>query len=68
MNRRLQTVLRWILTIGLLYGVYMETGPFTVVAFGLIFVFAEITTLLLLNTGRSEWSAKRHGQGWSGGR
>jgi len=38
--------IRWVLTLMMLYGIYTETGPWTTLAFFLIFVAIEIQSAL----------------------
>jgi hypothetical protein len=40
-------IIRWVLTVALLVGVYRETGPFTTAALGLIFVAVECLSAVL---------------------
>lgn len=39
--------IRWILTLALLVGVFHETGPFTAVAVGLMFVSLEVLNVVV---------------------
>lgn len=39
-------IIRWVLTIALLYGVYTETGPWTAIALGLLAFYVELTVAL----------------------
>jgi len=38
----IQRIIRWILTAGLIVGVYFETGIFTTVSIALIFIMSEV--------------------------
>ena len=39
-------IVRWVLSIALLYMTYTETGPWTTVVLGLLFLYVEITVAL----------------------
>lgn len=38
-------IIRWTLTVALLYGIYTETGPWTTLALGLVFLCSELPQL-----------------------
>ncbi len=42
---KVSIVIRWILTVALLYGVYVETGPWTTLTLALLFLHTELPSL-----------------------
>ena len=50
----IQSWAQWVrlcLSIGLLYGIYTETGPWTTLAFCLVLGFSELTVRLIKQNG-----------------
>ncbi len=45
--KKIQTIIRIILTLALIYGVYTEAGIWTAVSLGLIFAGFEVITILI---------------------
>ena len=46
-SKKIQVIIRIILTLALIYGVYTETGIWTAVSLGLIFVAIEALTIMI---------------------
>jgi len=46
---KLSTLIRWILSCALLYGVFTETGVWTTIAMTLFMIFLEMMTLSILH-------------------
>lgn len=49
MKKKIISVIRWILTVILIYGIYTETGPWTAGAFILLTVTVEMISNALKN-------------------
>ncbi len=52
--KKIPVIIRVILTLALVFAVYVETGIWTAISIGLIFAGVEINTILI-KTVRAEW-------------